>query len=238
MHLPNRTSGGVECDSFIHCSLTSQRHTHTPNYIFPCPVSSGTEIRVRWCIQWTMNPPPPALSFFWKSHLLHTLPQSAEFKLLKTHQRATPVHSISCLVITTRTLGFILMQFHKDKRTESVLICSYKCAPSSCWRTDCLNWISICVFSFRTWLYRFQSSTGHNRLRVECKSGMLSRHMLSRFRVLLPFCSGLGRHVYTLPLATFCSLRACGNWLLTMKDLLTLKSVVCAICVPSCVGQL
>lgn len=35
-----------------------------------------------------------------------------------------------------------------------------------------------------------------------------------------------------------CSSHACGNWLLTMKDLLTLKSVVCAMCVPSSVGQL
>lgn len=126
------------------------------------------------------------------------------------------------------------MQFRKDKRTKSVLICSYKCTLSSCWMTDCLNWISICVFSFRTWLYRFQSSTGHNRLRAEYKSemivkwtcivssGLLSHsqprpfiwHMLSRFRVLFPFAPVWG-DMFTLfhsLHSVACKLVKIGSW--------------------------
>lgn len=35
-----------------------------------------------------------------------------------------------------------------------------------------------------------------------------------------------------------CSMCSCGNWLLTVKDLLTLKSVVCVLRAPCSAGQL
>lgn len=169
--------GGGECN----CTAASHTLTHRHGEVhisMACFFRHWDQSEVVHPVDNDDPPTPPPLSFLWKSHLLHTLPQSVEFKLLKTHQWATPVHSVSRL-LQRGQLGFVLMQFHQDKRIKSVLICSYECTLSSCWRTDCLDSISICVFSFRTWSYRFQSSTGHNRLRVEWNGLALLVQVLS-----------------------------------------------------------
>ena len=83
---------------------TQKKKTHTPRLLhisMSCFLRHLDQREVLQPVDDELLPPSPgslslSLSFFsfffQKSHLLHTSPQSTEIKLLKTHQRATPVH--------------------------------------------------------------------------------------------------------------------------------------------------
>lgn len=121
------------------CGVTSQplpcsgagEETHTrvaePHISMSCFFRRSDQREVLQPVDNEALPPSPGsiplsvsplhcFNFFFnqKSSSCTLTPQRKEIMLLKTHQWTSPEHWVSCLVITTRTVGFILIHFCSD----------------------------------------------------------------------------------------------------------------------------